>query len=61
MTDRTLKFTEKELARIRLAAQQVNTSYVEFIHTATMQAVSECEGMTRDLIRTMHEESAARG
>jgi hypothetical protein len=58
VTDRTLRFSPEELTRIRECARALGTSYVEFIHTATMQAVDECEGLDRDRIAELHREAA---
>lgn len=57
-TNRTLQFSQAELTRIRECARALNTSYVEFIHTATMQAVDECEGISRDRMRELAEQAA---
>lgn len=42
-TNRNVHFDDRELVRIREAARALGTSYVELIHDATMQAVSEIE------------------
>lgn len=46
-----LEFTRAEMARIRTVCQALGTSYAEFIHFATMQAVTEVEGYAREAYR----------
>lgn len=47
--DRTLRFSDAELTRIREACRALNTSYVEFLHHAAMQAVDEVLGISAEL------------
>lgn len=44
-----LKFTEIEMLRLREACRILGTSYSEFIHQATNQAVSEVLGINNQV------------
>lgn len=37
-------FTKKERERLRRCTEALRTSYIDFIHFATMQAIDEMEG-----------------
>ena len=52
MTDRKLSFTEAERARLREACRCLGTSFVEFIHHSTMQAVDEVLGTSAEVSRS---------
>lgn len=43
-----MTFTPEERRRLMVACRALRTTYVEFVHFATMQAISECEGYARD-------------
>jgi hypothetical protein len=56
--NRQLHFTPIELTRIRECARALNTSYADFIHHATMQAVDECEGIGQQVRQRWTQSSA---
>lgn len=41
-------FTKKERERLRRCTEALRTSYIDFIHFATMQAIDEMEGIAED-------------
>lgn len=41
-------FTDEERKRLMKVCRALRTSYKEFIHFATMQSISECEGFAQD-------------
>ena len=45
---RDVHFTPGEMKRLRVACRALNTSFAEFLHFATMQALDECEAIGRD-------------
>ena len=49
MTYRTLSFTPAELDRIREACRVLNTSYVDFLHVAALQAADEVLGINAEV------------
>ena len=48
MSNRDVNFEPDEMRRIRECCRSLGTSYAEFIRWATMQSVSECEGLAAD-------------
>jgi hypothetical protein len=47
-TNRELKFTPAEMTRLRETCRSLGTSYSEFVHFATLQALDEVEAYGRD-------------
>jgi hypothetical protein len=46
---RQLTFSEEERGRLAVCCKALGTSFEEFAHFATMQAVDEVEGYGRDI------------
>ena len=59
MSTRRLTFTLAERRRLADVCQVLGTTFEEFVHWATMQALDEMEGYARDaaLIRAYYENS----
>jgi hypothetical protein len=54
-------FTTEQRERLHRVCRALRTSYVDFVTFATMQAITECEGLAReqDAIHQFYEERRA--
>lgn len=46
--NRHLTFSAAEMRRLRETCRALNTSYVEFVHFAVLQALDECDAIARE-------------
>lgn len=53
-TNRRVSFTQDEKDRLHDVCRALGTTYVEFMHFAVMQAVTEVEGLGDEIRRHYH-------
>jgi hypothetical protein len=63
VTNRSLQFSSDEMVRLREACRTLNTSYVDFVRVAVLQACDEVLGTSAEYqrVRTINRPEGASG